>query len=168
MTRTADWDVTVAIRDGKVLGATPCFQSGPFEEERRDRIVERSESGCRFQIFTSRRQAFKEIPTKSVVLLLAGGSKASLEVKVAKPSAVTVRKTLGELAENNEIEFTGPFTAESFVVHRLVTPQQFRASFRHVDRGKQGRADWYYARAIQMNGHQAWASPIWVDAEPRA
>jgi hypothetical protein len=163
MTRVADWDVGVTIRNGKILAATPCFQSGPFEEERRDRIVERSESACRIQMFTSRRQAFKEIPTKSVVVRLAGGRNASVEVKVSKPSPVTVRKTLGELAEHNEVEFTGPFTAESFVIHRLVTPQQYKASFRHTDRGKRGQTDWYYARVIQMNGHQAWSSPIWVE-----
>jgi hypothetical protein len=163
MSRVAQWDVTVSINDGKLLGVTPCFQSGPFEEALRDRIVERTEASCRVQLFTSRRQAFKEIATKSVVLRIAGGRSASIEVKVAKPAAVAVKRTLGELAENNEVEFTGPFTAESFVLHRLVTPQQFRASFRHSDRGKRGQTDWYYTRLTQMNGHQAWSSPIWVE-----
>ena len=76
---------------------------------------------------------------------------------------MSFRKTLGELAENNEIEFTGPFTSESFVVHRLVTPDVFRASFRVSDRGRRGQTDWYYARAVQTNGQMAWSSPIWVE-----
>ncbi|MGH9632793.1 MAG: DUF3604 domain-containing protein, partial [Bryobacteraceae bacterium] len=85
MSRVAQWDITVSVINGKLLAATPCFQSGPFEEELRDRILDRTATSCRLHLFTSRRQAFKEIPTKSVVLRIAGGRDASLEVKVVRP-----------------------------------------------------------------------------------
>jgi hypothetical protein len=84
-------------------------------------------------------------------------------VKVTKPGAAAVRKTLGELAEHNEVEFTGIFTSESFVVHRLAMPELFQTSFRHTDRGRSGQTDYYYARVTQANGHQAWSSPIWIE-----
>ena len=60
-------------------------------------------------------------------------------MQLEKPAAMTLSKTLGELAENNEIAFTGPFTSESFLVHRLVTPDLFQAQFRHADRGRKRR-----------------------------
>ena len=163
MARIADWKVTASISGGKILAATPCFQAGPFDEGRRDRITAQSETSCAFQLFTSRKQAYEDQATKSVILHLAGGPEAKLEVKLEKPAAMTLSKTLGELAENNEIEFTGPFTSESFLVHRLVTPDLFQVRFRHADRGRRGRADWYYVRVTQANGHQAWSSPVWVE-----
>ncbi len=46
------------------------------------------------------------------LLYLARGPEEKLEVQLEKPAAMTLSKTLGELAENNEIEFTGPFTSE--------------------------------------------------------
>jgi len=163
MARIADWEVTATIRDGKIRSVTPFFQSGPYDEDRRDRIVERKETSCTFQLHTSRMQAYEEAATKGVILHLEGGKGAVLELKLKKPTEMTFQRTLGELAENNEIEFTGPFTSESFVVHRLVVPDCRRCRFRYPDQGREGESDWYYARVTQANGHQAWSSPIWVD-----
>ena len=163
MERVADWDVTATIDGGKLLGLLPCFQSGPYDENRRNRVLTRSKNSCRFQLYTSRKQAFEERATNSVILHLAGGPDAALEVKLAKPARLTLRQSLLDLAEYNEIEFTGPFTSESFVVHRLAPPQLFRASFKATDRGERGRTDWYYVRVVQTNGHQAWSSPFWVE-----
>ena len=163
MDRVCDWDASVVIHDGKLHSLTPCFQSGPFDEKLRNRIVSRSDNGCRFQLYTSRKEAFRECATNAVVLHLSGSPTAVLELKLSKPAQLTVRKTLAELAENNEIEFTGAFTSESLIVHRLVTPDMFRAGFKIADRGKRGQPDWYYNRVTQTNGHQAWSSPIWVE-----
>lgn len=167
MDRTCDWDVEARIHHGKLQAVTPCFQSGPYDEERRNRVLSRTENGCRLQLYTSRRQAYRERPTNSVVLHLAGGPKSILEVTVKRPAPITVRKTLAELAEHNEVEFTGRFTSESFVVHRLVTPDLARARFTVTDSGGGEGTDWYYARATLVNGHQAWCSPIYVSGMKR-
>jgi hypothetical protein len=163
MARIADWDVTIRVRDAKIAAITPCFQSGPYAEDRRDRILSRDETSCRIQMHTSRMQAFEEAATKSVVLELRGGRNAALQLELSKPSELKFSKTFGELAENNEIEFTGPFTSESFLVHRLVPPDLSKCSLRHGDRGRgEDQTDWYYVRVTQANGQQAWSSPIWV------
>ncbi len=162
MARIADWDVRAVIHDGKILRATPFLQSGPFDESRRDSVSLEDERTCTLKLHTSRLQAFEEAATKGVVLDLEGGRDATLEITLKKPTEMTFRRTLGELAENNEIEFTGPFTSESFIVHRLVTPDLSRCRVRHTDQGREGDTDWYYARVTQANGHQAWSSPIWV------
>ncbi|MCY4586527.1 MAG: DUF3604 domain-containing protein [Bryobacterales bacterium] len=164
MTRIADWDATITVTNGKIASLTPCFQSGPFDEDRRDHVVERKESSCRVRLFTSRKQAYEEKPTKSVLLEIIGGRDAVIRLAVSKPAPLQFQRTLGELAENSEVEFTGPFTAESVLIHRLVTPELYNARFRHSDYGRAGRADYYYVRATQANGHQAWSSPFWVEA----
>ena len=163
MARTCDWDLTVTVRNGKLLGLASCFQSGPFDERRRNRVLERSNARVRIQSYTSRTDAFRERATNSVVLHVAGGRGAVLECSMTKPAARTVRKTLGELLEAGEIEFTGAFQSESVLLHRLVTPEYFRVSWSRADRGRKGAADCYYARVFQANGQQAWSSPVWVE-----
>jgi hypothetical protein len=163
MARVADWEVTVTVSGGRILDATPCFQSGPFEENRRDRITKRSDTSVSFEVHTSRQQAFEEAATKSVVLRLAGPPSAILKLELAKPATAAHQWTFGALAEENEIEFTGEFTTESFLVHRLVPPDLSQAKCSFSDKGREGRTDWYYARVSQANGHQAWSSPIWVE-----
>jgi len=162
--RICDWDITTTVRGGKLMSILPCFQSGPFDEKRRHRIIERNENSCRIQSYTSRKDAFEERATNSVVLHIVGERNAVLEVSITSPARLTIKKTLGELAESNEIEFTGVYTSESILVHRLVMPDLFRASFRVSDKGKGGQADWYYVRVCESNGHMAWSSPIWVEA----
>ena len=165
MARVADWEVTATISGGKILDATPCFQAGPFEENRRDRITKRSETSITFQVHTSRLQAYEDAATKSVVLRLAGPPSAVLKLELKKPAEASHQWSLGSLAEENEIEFTGAFTTESFLVHRLVPPQLSKVKCSFTDRGSEGRTDWYYARVTQANGHQAWSSPIWVEGD---
>ncbi len=163
MARVADWDLTATIEGGEILDATPCYQSGPFEEDRRDRITERTESKVSLQVHTSRLQAYEDAATKSLILRLAGPPSAKLTVELRKPVAASHQYSLGSLAEENEVEFTGQFTTESFLVHRLVPPDLSTAKCAFSDKGREGDTDWYYARVTQANGHQAWSSPIWVE-----
>ncbi len=163
MARIADWEATATIKNGEILSVTPCFQSGPFDEHRRDRVIERTANACRFQLFTSRKQAYEEKPTKSILLQIAGEPGDELEVKLTKPVKMTFRKTLGELAEHSEVELTGLFTAESVLMHRLVMPDLYDVHFRHSDYGRHGSLDYYYVRVTQANGQQAWSSPFWVE-----
>lgn len=163
MARIADWKVKAKVTDGKLLAVTPCFQSGPYDEKRRDRITTRSESEVSFEMHTSRMQAFEELPTKAVILRLTGPPSATLDIELEEPARLKFSRTLGELAENNEVQLTGRFTSESFLVHRLVPPTLSRCKVSFSDVGRQGRDDHYYVRVVQSNGQQAWSSPIWVD-----
>ncbi len=70
--RTCEWDMSLHIDNGRFLQATPCFQSGPFEENMRDRLRAVAESELRLQSFTSRVQCYSEDPTKAVVLEIEG------------------------------------------------------------------------------------------------
>ena len=95
-----------------------------------------------------------------------GSSEGSAERNRAPTNRNRIRGAAdqGELAENSEVEFTGPFTSESVLIHRLVTPELFNVRFRHTDYGSPGRTDYYYVRVTQANNaHQAWSSPIWVE-----
>ena len=139
MTRVCDWEIGVQVSGGKLLDVWPCFQSGPFDEKRRNRIFGRTERSVQIVSYTSRQDAFAQRATNAVILRVAGGSSATLEIRVKRPSERTVRKTLGELAADNEVEYTGPFQSESMLVHRLVdagpVPRFFQNQrYRHARR----------------------------------
>jgi len=165
LARVCEWDMTLRVAGGRFHRALGCFQAAPFGEELRDRLEVLSEREIRLHSFTTREHCFAEDPTKSLVLELEGGPEAVLSLELRKPSAQTVEARLAELAEDNVVEFTGGFTTESFILHRLVGPSEYSATVRWQDRrpAKDKAADWYYVRATQHNGHLAWSSPVWVD-----
>ena len=163
MARVCDWKFDAAVNKGRIISATPCFQSGPFDEDRRNTILLSEEKLCQVCSYTSRAQAFEERATNSVILEIEGGPETELAITSAKPKTeLTVKKTLGELAQNNEICFTGPFTAESLMLHRPVFSDNYYTKFGFSDQRTGEKEDWYYVRVKQSNGSMAWSSPIWV------
>jgi len=159
--RTADWLMQATIEGGRFGRYMPCFQSGPFDEDRRSRVLEFAPDVCRWQSYTSREGAFAEAPTNAVVLEIEGDASSVLSLEVESPAPVKLRLPLGDLAHSSAIEFTGPFPAEALLVHRLVPESMYAASFAFDDDAA-GEGDVYYARVTQANGHMAWSSPIWV------
>ncbi|UCC30010.1 MAG: hypothetical protein JSU86_17650, partial [Phycisphaerales bacterium] len=64
---------------------------------------------------------------------------------------------------DNVVTFTGVFTSESTIIHRLVGPSEYSADVRfHDPRPAADGPDWYYVRVKQHNGQLAWSSPMWV------
>ena len=160
--RTCQWQMKISLEGGKIRRVVPCFQSGPYEEDMRDRLRLVSDGSCELVSFTSRVQCYAEDPTKSVVLEMEGGPDAILTVQLDEPVQQTVRAKLSELTEDNVVTFTGVFTSESHIVNRLVGPSEYSASIRWHDRRPDATPDWYYVRVTQHNGQMAWSSPIWV------
>ena len=72
MERICDWKFDVSITDGKMLSITPCFQSGPYDEKRRNKISEISEKFCQVVSYTSRKQAYEERATNIIILEIQG------------------------------------------------------------------------------------------------
>ena len=175
MARICDWQFRVAVSDGKIISATPCFQSGPFDEERRNRITTFNDRNCNVISYTSRMQAYEERATNSIILEILGSSKTKLAIALTQPTQMAITKSLEQLAESSHTEFTGPFTSESMLLHRIVFSENYRTEFEFTDRRgtekmvRQAhhpelsrRTDWYYVRVVQSNGSLAWSSPIWL------
>jgi hypothetical protein len=161
--RICDWDMSIHLDGGQFLGVTPCFQAAPFGEDLRDRLRIVSPREIQLQSPTTRDQAFAEDPTKALVCELEGGPESVLTVRLRRPIEQEVRARLADLVEDNVVSFAGPFTSESYIIHRLVGPDEFAATVRWEDRRPVGHGpDWYYVRASQQNGQMAWSSPIWV------
>jgi hypothetical protein len=160
--RTCQWDMTVTLEKAKFVQAIPCFQSGPYEEELRDRLQVVSDRELRLRSFTSRVSCYAEDPTKSLVCEVAGDEDAALTLKLRQPTEQTIHARLVDLVEDNIVTFTGVFTSESYIIHRLISPSEYSATVRWSDRRKSAPADWYYVRVTQHNGQLAWSSPIWV------
>ncbi|MCZ6793636.1 MAG: DUF3604 domain-containing protein [Planctomycetota bacterium] len=161
--RICHWDMRLRLREGKILGALGCFQSAPFDEALRDKLRRISEKEVRLESHTTRKKCYGEDPTKAVILDLQAAPASVLTVELLEPVKKKITIRLGDLLEDNVVEFTGVFTSESLIVHRLVGPAESRASLRWKDRrDPQAQADWYYVRVTQHNGHMVWSSPIWV------
>lgn len=160
--RTCEWDMSLRLNKGRFLQAVPCYQSGPYEEEMRDRLRVVSEKELRLQSFTSRVKCYAEDPAKAVVCEVEGGPDSLLTLQLRKPVEQTVEARLADLAVNNVVTFTGVFTSESYIVNRLVGPTEYATDVRWADQRSGDDADWYYVRVTQHNGQLAWSSPIWV------
>jgi hypothetical protein len=161
--RTCDWDAVIRIEGGTILRALACLQSAPYDEERRDRLEIVSPTELRLRSATTREDCFAEDPTKSLVMEIDARLDAVLSVQLTQPSAQTIRAPLKDLIDDNLVEFTGVFTSESLILHRLIGPAEYQATIRWQDRVAAGAGpDWYYVRVTQHNGHMAWSSPIWM------
>jgi hypothetical protein len=161
--RICEWDLSIRIQGGTFERASGCFQHAPFGEALRDKLTMISPTELRLQSPTTRPGGYREDPTKAIVIDLEGRPEAELVVELRQPVAQTVVAKLRDLVENNVVTITGRFPSESFIIERLVGPSESNARIRWQDRRPRGAAaDYYYVRARQLNGHVAWASPIWV------
>jgi len=161
--RKCIWDMQIRIKGGRFLQDIPCWQSGPYDEDLRDKLEVNGPHEIHLHSFTSREKCYAQDPTKALVMEMEGGPDTELIVKINKPVEQTVKTTLGALIEDNVVTGTGGFFGESYIIHRLIEPTQYSADIRfHDRRPKQGSADWYFVRVVQHNGHLAWSSPIWL------
>jgi len=165
MARVCDWDFEIKIDNGKILEATPAFQSGPYAENRRNRMTLKDDQTCVVESYTSRKQAYEERPTNAIILELEGNPETKITLNLTEPNKQSITKTLAELEESSDVFFTGPFTAESILMHRVVFSDNYNTEFTFTDENKIDETQWYYVRVTQTNGSLAWSSPIWVNAE---
>ena len=163
MTRICDWDINIALEDGLLEEVQTCFQSGPLDEMRRDRIIERSDNHVRVRSFTALRQQFEDISTKAVVLKVRGRPNTRVRITLRAPTNVSLSQRLEQLAESGEMLFTGDFPKESAMLHRLVFHEHYHTSYKVSDTDDGEGPNWYYLRAVQANEQLAWSSPIWVE-----
>jgi hypothetical protein len=164
MARICDWKFAVTINGGRILSATPCFQSGPFDEDRRNRLTMIDGKRCEVVSYTSRLQAYQERATNSIILEIQGSPGTKMAIAVIEPTQMEFTKPLAELAESSDVKFTGPFTSESVLIHRIAFAENYQTEFELTDTRKIDKTDWYYVRVVQSNGSLAWSSPIWVEA----
>ena len=135
----ADWKVRIKVEGGELLDTQGCFLAGPLEEDRRDRIVDRTRMGVTLISFTALRQQIEDYSQKAVVLKLRGTPSTRLTFSVDKPRACSLTKTLGQLAESSEPLFTGEFPHESALVDRVVFEDNFKTSFAMHDKAARTR-----------------------------
>ncbi|MBM4043960.1 MAG: DUF3604 domain-containing protein [Planctomycetes bacterium] len=162
--RTADWLMAARLERAQFRSHMPCFQSGPMDEHRRNKVLEFSPNVCRWQSYTSREGCFAETPTNAVVFEIMGEPDSTLTLELESPVRKAFRYALGDLAKSSAIEFTATFPCESLIIHRLVPEAMYAAQCSLTDVGSGG--DFYYVRVTQANGHMAWSSPIWVEGRP--
>lgn len=164
MARICDWRFKVRVNNGRIVpGSTGCFQSGPFDEKRRNQFTIIADKSCEVVSYTSRMQAYEERATNSIILKILGSPETTLDVEATQPTNMKITKSLKELVQSSDAVFTGPFTSESILLHRPGFAEHYNARFELMDKRRTNRTDWYTVRVVQSNGSLAWSSPIWVE-----
>ncbi|MCD6122643.1 MAG: hypothetical protein J7K04_12470 [Spirochaetales bacterium] len=164
------WDINISIEGGRFLGAERHFQSGPFAENLRDNLKRISQKSFHLKSYTSRKQAYLEDPTKSIVFEIEAQPNAKVEFEFTEPCKKKFKVQLSDLLEENRVFFTGVFTSESFSLHRLTLKGEYKAQFQWEDdsnnfSGNSSTADLYFLRVRGHNNQWGWSSPIWVESK---
>ena len=162
---TADWDFTISVEDGSIEALSTCFCTGPMDEFRRDRVLSRDGHSVRVQSFTALKQQVDDYSQKAIVLRLNGRPETRVTVTCVRPKPCTLTRSLGQLAESNEMLFTAPFPWESAMFHRLVFAEHYETRYSFADEDGGSAVNWYYVRVTQANGDMAWSSPIWLEKQ---
>jgi hypothetical protein len=160
---TADWDFDLTVDGGRIVDLQTCFTSGPLDEGRRDRVVERNERTARIVSFTALKEQVDDYSQKAIVLKIEGDPSTKVTVSCRRPSKCALTQSLRQLTESNEMLFTRPFPWESAMLHRVVFAENYETSFTVEDQDDGSNVNWYYARVTQANGELAWSSPIWIE-----
>jgi hypothetical protein len=154
--------MTVTLSAGRIERFFPCLQSMPFDEQRRHRFERQGAAGLAIRSYSSRKGAYRENPNQSVVLELAAGVDATLELALTEPVAQKTAARLGDLFGGSLNLRTGPFPKESYQWHRLVPLAASSVAGRCTLDLPEGRS-YAYLRARQKNGQMAWASPVFLN-----
>ena len=163
--RICDWTFEIEVGGGRLLEVYPCFQSGPFDEDRRHGVTRSGDNTVSVRSHTGRVGAYRQNPNQSIVLHVAGDDRTAFELRMAKPEALIANTTAGELETSASAGFTGPFPAESYLWHRLVREGPSTLS-ESVGLDLDPGSHYVYPRVRQTNGQMAWASPIFVEVAP--
>ncbi len=160
--RVCDWDFRVGLEGGVLEKVGTCFLSGPFDEDRRDRVVEKTDRAVRVRSFTALRDQIEDRSQKAIVLEMRGDADTRLTFTLNSPAKMEKSLRLAELAESSAPLYTGDFPKESAMLNRIVFNENFESSFVVRDEDPGAEDHWYYVRVVQANGQLAWSSPIWV------
>jgi len=163
--RISDWEFEVELHGGKIHRYFVNWQSGPFDENRRHTAACTGENRISVRSFTSRQGAYRQNPNQSLVLEITGEGDAELALRMVKPVEQEYKTTLEALRLSGRFIPTGPFPKESMLLHRAVSHKT--SSLRNsvtipVEKSDPG---YLYLRVRQKNGHYAWASPVFYNAE---
>ncbi len=161
--RVCDWDFTATIVDGRLLNVYPCLRSGPFDEARRHRISW-NEEAVDVISYTGRKGAYRQNPNQSIVFEIEGTPASEIQIESRRPKVDSFRAGLAGLMTSSEMIPTGPFPAESGLLHRIVRRSESSMDG-SVDVDLNSGKNTVYLQIRQKNGQMAWASPVFIDVK---
>jgi hypothetical protein len=158
-----DWEFELEVDNGQIEDICPCFQSGPFDETRRNAFNKKTKTECNWKSYTSRKDAFMGRATNSVIFKVSGDKKTKVELNLLKPVKKSLNISLEDILKESHSVFVGDFPKESVLIHRGVQKTNYQSNFNFMDTSsKNNHEDFYYVRVLQDNGQMAWSSPIWI------
>jgi len=173
------WDGTLSVKGGRVIGCEPCWISP------QDGVPETGRECCAFAMKSRTQDVEQKCQNAYIFEIEAeGGSIARIALNGLSESAslLDLASCSRELWYRDEcvsllqqaagVEPESPVRVEAYhhtaykcKVHRPMPEAAYAAKFEYIDRSLAGQADCYRVRVEQRNGQRAWSSPIWVSSE---
>ena len=166
-----DWRGTIALTEGRLLGATPQFRGAPFTSPQRDlegneipweswvsRITGTSGNSVSFDAKSESNPAPMQPVTQSIALDVQMPLEGEI---VANINGREFSHTLSELLEGTRSHFMRGWLTEAVSFHRAVPESGFLVDFDLEDHATRDE-DYYFLRVRQTDHQWAWSSPIWV------
>lgn len=161
----AQWDVAVAVVDGRLVHVEPRFRGyGPTAAPPDDAdyaYTRWSRDGERvhFQTKTRQNPSLHTPATEGIAIQVEGDGQTRLRVTV---NGETLEQPLAELFAGARTAYLGGFVSPAFCLHRAVPRAETHHRFGFLHRSRSHARDWYTVRVRQRNDQWAWTSPVWV------
>lgn len=160
---TVDWNIRLAIDNGRFGDINPCFSGGAASSDKINGIKSYSEQEIYIEAFTSR---LNPNPTSGVALRIDGTSDSRIDVDIeafenGKKVKCTLSASISELLRKDLwSSISKRFSAPKIRLGHALENTEVSLNYQWTD-PEPSENDFYLVKVQQKNGHIAWSSPIW-------
>ncbi len=159
--KTVDWAFELSAANAKINRVFPCWTAGPFDEDRRHKIVSDNDY-LSVSSYTSRRDSFNGMPNQAVVVEFEGGSDTRFDLDLKLPVNIQKSYSFSDLMQRSFEFHVGGYPSESVQMQRLTSSAETRLQRKLVLPAPE-ISSFVYLRVTQKNGQMAWSSPVFVN-----
>lgn len=162
-----DWDVSIEIEDGELLGVEPRIRGiGPTandpDEEFAATSINRRDNQIEVRTKTHRNPSLHTAATEGLSIEIAGTGATCICLTV---NGHQEQVCLGDIFNGSRTFYTGGFVSPAYCLHQAIPLAEYQRNFTIIHHSQTSKRDWYYVRVRQRNNQWAWSSPIWVDGD---
>ncbi len=172
--RFTEWEGTLRLADGHLLGVTPCFRAQPSEGAERDsrergaldkggtlvsRITGQDRTGVSFHSYSYGNPTPLTPINNSLVLDVEMPRGAKIKAAV---NGREFEHSLAELLEGQRSHLVGGYLDVAVSFFHAAPEAAFTLSGAFSDSKMENPVDYYYLCARQKNNQWAWSSPVWI------
>ncbi|MDP6042762.1 MAG: DUF3604 domain-containing protein, partial [Candidatus Latescibacteria bacterium] len=167
------WQGTIEVKNARLIDASSVSLQNPYREYIRTDQLNRVE----FATMTRGNLSYVDLeledagPQTTISLTLKPVREFGTVMRFRQRNQrIPAKEIVFSFQEIKQGRLTHSILREDFSSHvtlQCVNPNRpIDHSFEYIDNENPRRGDYYYVRVDQIDGNQAWSSPIWVGGEP--